>query len=61
MGANINVEGRIAIIDGVEKLTGSHVHATDLRAERLEVIAGLVAEGVTTVEGIHHIDRDILT
>jgi UDP-N-acetylglucosamine 1-carboxyvinyltransferase len=57
MGANINVEGRIAIIDGVEKLTGAHVKATDLRAGAALVIAGLVAEGVTTVEGIQHIDR----
>ncbi|WP_291583124.1 UDP-N-acetylglucosamine 1-carboxyvinyltransferase [Clostridium sp. UBA6640] len=57
MGANINVEGRIAIIDGVEKLTGAHVKATDLRAGAALVIAGLVAEGVTAVEGIHHIDR----
>ena len=44
--ANINVEGRIAIIDGVEKLTGSHVHATDLRAGAALVIAGLVADQV---------------
>ncbi|MGL4731064.1 MAG: UDP-N-acetylglucosamine 1-carboxyvinyltransferase [Clostridium sp.] len=57
MGANITVEGRVAVIDGVEKLRGAHVKATDLRAGAALVIAGLVAEGITTVEGIHHIDR----
>lgn len=57
MGANIKVEGRIAIIDGVQNLTGAHVKATDLRAGAAMVIAGLMAEGVTIVEGIEHIDR----
>ncbi len=57
MGANIKVEGRIAIIDGVENLTGAHVKATDLRAGAAMVIAGLIAEGTTVVEGIEHIDR----
>lgn len=57
MGANIKVEDRTAIIDGVEKLTGAIVKATDLRAGAAMVIAGLLAEGVTEVEGIEHIDR----
>ncbi|MEG0774018.1 UDP-N-acetylglucosamine 1-carboxyvinyltransferase [Clostridium sp.] len=57
MGANIKVEGRIAIIDGVETLTGANVRATDLRAGAAMVIAGLMAKGTTTVEGIEHIDR----
>jgi UDP-N-acetylglucosamine 1-carboxyvinyltransferase len=57
MGANIKVEGRIAIIDGVENLTGALVKATDLRAGAAMVIAGLVAQGTTIVEGIEHIDR----
>ena len=57
MGANIKVEGRVAIIDGVEKLTGAVVKATDLRAGAAMVIAGLVAEGKTEITSIEHIDR----
>lgn len=57
MGATIKVEGRIAIIDGVETLTGAQVRATDLRAGAAMVIAGLIANGTTIVEGIEHIDR----
>lgn len=57
MGANIKVEGRTAIIDGVEKLTGAVVKATDLRAGAAMVIAGLIAEGKTEVTDIEHIDR----
>jgi len=57
MGANIKVEDRIAIIEGVESLTGTQVSATDLRAGAALIIAGLVAEGATEVENIHFIDR----
>jgi UDP-N-acetylglucosamine 1-carboxyvinyltransferase len=57
MGANIKVEGRTAIIDGVDKLTGAVVKATDLRAGAAMVIAGLIAEGTTEVLSIEHIDR----
>ena len=57
MGANIKVEGRVAILDGVEKLTGAVVKATDLRAGAAMVIAGLVAEGTTEITNIEHIDR----
>lgn len=57
MGANIKVEGRIAIIDGVEKLTGAAVKATDLRAGAAMVIAALSAEGVSEISCIEHIDR----
>ena len=57
MGANIKVEGRIAIIDGSQKLTGAVVKATDLRAGAAMVIAGLVAEGATEITSIEHIDR----
>lgn len=57
MGANIKVEGRVAIIDGVSKLTGAVVKATDLRAGAAMVIAGLVAEGQTEITSIEHIDR----
>lgn len=57
MGANIKVEGRIAIIDGVDKLTGAAVKATDLRAGAAMVIAGLLAEGKSEISCIEHIDR----
>ncbi|BAH05153.1 UDP-N-acetylglucosamine 1-carboxyvinyltransferase [Clostridium kluyveri] len=57
MGANIKVEGRIAIIDGVDKLSGAIVKATDLRAGAAMVIAGLIADGTTEVLSIDHIDR----
>jgi UDP-N-acetylglucosamine 1-carboxyvinyltransferase len=57
MGANVKVEGRSAIIDGVSKLTGAIVKATDLRAGAAMVIAGLIAEGTTEVVSIEHIDR----
>lgn len=57
MGAEIQVEGRIAIVEGVGKLTGAPVSATDLRAGAALIIAGLIAEGVTEVENIKYIDR----
>ncbi len=57
MGANIVIEGHTAIITGQDKLNGAPVMASDLRASASLVIAGLVAEGVTTVERIYHIDR----
>jgi UDP-N-acetylglucosamine 1-carboxyvinyltransferase len=57
MGADIKVEGRTAIIDGVRSLVGAKVTATDLRAGAAMVIAGLVAEGETEIVEIEHIDR----
>ncbi len=60
MGANVTIEGKIAIIDGVENLSGANVKATDLRAGAALVIAGLAAKGTTVVEGIEHIDRGYL-
>ncbi|MEQ8155508.1 MAG: UDP-N-acetylglucosamine 1-carboxyvinyltransferase [Clostridiaceae bacterium] len=57
MGANIKVEGRTAIIDGVNKLTGAVIKATDLRAGAAMVIAGIIAEGRTEIFSIEHIDR----
>lgn len=57
MGANIKVEGRSAIVDGTDKLTGAVVKATDLRAGAAMIIAGLVAEGTTEVTCIDHVDR----
>jgi UDP-N-acetylglucosamine 1-carboxyvinyltransferase len=57
MGADITLKGNTAICNGVEKLTGAPVMATDLRASASLVLAGLVAEGQTVVERIYHIDR----
>lgn len=57
MGADIEQENRTAVVRGVEKLYGATVQATDLRAGAALVIAGLGAEGETTIENIYHIDR----
>lgn len=57
MGAHIKLEGNIAICKGREKLTGAQVMATDLRASASLVIAGLIADGETTVDRIYHLDR----
>ncbi|HHU72802.1 MAG TPA: UDP-N-acetylglucosamine 1-carboxyvinyltransferase [Clostridiales bacterium] len=57
MGASIKVESNTAIIDGVERLTGAAVSAPDLRAGAALVIAGLMAEGFTTVENVEYIER----
>jgi UDP-N-acetylglucosamine 1-carboxyvinyltransferase len=57
MGADIKVEGRVAVIRGVDKITGAKVLAKDLRGGVALVIAGLGAEGTTVVEGAEHIDR----
>lgn len=57
MGATVKVEGRTAIIDGADRLTGAVVKATDLRAGAAMIIAGLIAEGTTEVLNIEHIDR----
>lgn len=57
MGANIRVEGKLAIINGVEKLMGAQVRATDLRAGAAMIIAGLMADGTTVISDISHIDR----
>jgi UDP-N-acetylglucosamine 1-carboxyvinyltransferase len=57
LGADIEVEGNAALIKGVQKLTGADVMATDLRASACLVIAGLVAEGQTTIDRIYHLDR----
>jgi UDP-N-acetylglucosamine 1-carboxyvinyltransferase len=57
LGANIQIEGKVAVVEGVEKLSGATVMATDLRASASLVIAGLVAEGETQIERIYHLDR----
>ena len=56
-GANIQVDGKIAVIEGVEKLKAAPVRATDLRAGAAMIIAGLMAEGETEITHIHHIER----
>lgn len=57
MGAKIKVEGRVAVIEGVSKLSAAPVYATDLRAGAAMVVAGLAAEGKTEISNIGHIDR----
>ena len=57
LGASIHVDGRTAMIDGVQQLSGATVMATDLRASASLVIAGLVADGETLVDRIYHLDR----
>jgi UDP-N-acetylglucosamine 1-carboxyvinyltransferase len=57
LGADIRVEGNTAIVKGVPRMTGAQLMATDLRASASLVLAGLVAEGDTTVDRIYHIDR----
>jgi UDP-N-acetylglucosamine 1-carboxyvinyltransferase len=57
LGAKIQIEGKVAVMEGVEKLSGATVMATDLRASASLVIAGLVADGETLVDRIYHLDR----
>jgi UDP-N-acetylglucosamine 1-carboxyvinyltransferase len=57
LGADIEVENNTAIVRGVARLTGANVMATDLRASACLVIAGLIAEGETTIDRIYHLDR----
>ena len=57
MGAQITVQGKSAIFEGVEKLYGANVFASDLRAGAALIIAGLAATGITEVYNIHYIDR----
>jgi UDP-N-acetylglucosamine 1-carboxyvinyltransferase len=57
MGARIDVDGKVAVTHGVERLSGATVMATDLRASASLVIAGLVADGDTRVDRIYHLDR----
>ena len=57
MGANITVDGRTAVVRGVDRLIGAEVEATDLRAGAALVISALTAEGITEINNIHFIDR----
>lgn len=57
LGADIHVDGHTAVVRGVEKLSGAPVMATDLRASASLILAGLVADGETTIDRIYHLDR----
>ncbi|HCI00845.1 MAG TPA: UDP-N-acetylglucosamine 1-carboxyvinyltransferase [Alphaproteobacteria bacterium] len=57
MGANIDINGRVAVVRGVERLHGAPVMASDLRASASLILAGLVAQGETRLSDIHHLDR----
>ncbi|MBT9506007.1 UDP-N-acetylglucosamine 1-carboxyvinyltransferase [Rhodoferax sp.] len=57
LGANIQIDGKVSVVEGVDKLSGATVMATDLRASASLVIVGLVAEGETVVDRIYHLDR----
>lgn len=57
MGANITIDGKVAIIEGTGNLKGAPVKACDLRAGAALIIAGLAADGITEIEDIHHIER----
>lgn len=57
MGARIKTEGRIAVVEGVERLTGAALDAPDLRAGAALVLAGLAARGRTVLRGVNHLER----
>ncbi len=57
LGADIKVEDKVAIVDGVKRLSGAKVKATDLRGAAALVVAGLAAEGITTITGLNYLDR----
>ncbi|MGH1359748.1 MAG: UDP-N-acetylglucosamine 1-carboxyvinyltransferase [Burkholderiaceae bacterium] len=57
LGADITIEGNTALVKGVDRLSGATVMATDLRASASLVVAGLVADGETTIERVYHLDR----
>ena len=57
MGASITTEGRVMVVEGVDRLTGASVAASDLRAGAALIIAGLMAEGTTTISNVKYIDR----
>lgn len=57
MGANVQIDGRVCVVEGVERLTGAPVRATDLRAGAALIVAGLMADGETEITGVQYIDR----
>lgn len=57
MGADVKIEGKVAVIQGIENLSGTRVSATDLRAGASLIVAGLMAKGRTEIDNVYHIDR----
>ncbi len=57
MGANVQTDGRVCVVEGIERLTGAPVRATDLRAGAALIVAGLMADGETEITGVQYIDR----
>ena len=57
LGAHIQVDGRVAVIEGVEKLTGAHMEACDLRAGAAMIIAAMAAEGTSEITNVHYVER----
>ena len=57
LGADIKVEDKVAIVEGVKRLYGAEVSASDLRGAAALIVAGLCAEGITKISGLNHIDR----
>ncbi len=57
MGAKVTIDDRVAVVEGVERLTGAPVRASDLRAGAALIVAGLMADGVTDIYNIQYIDR----
>ena len=57
MGAQITTEDRVAVVEGVERLTGAPVSATDLRAGAALIVTGLMADGTTDIHNVKYIDR----
>ena len=57
MGAQITTEDRVAVVEGVDRLTGAPVSATDLRAGAALIVAGLMADGTTEIQNVKYIDR----
>ena len=57
MGAHVSMEGASAVVNGVNRLNGAPVMASDLRASAALVLAGLAAEGTTWIQRIYHLDR----
>ena len=57
MGADIQVDGKVAVIEGTGTLTGAPVKACDLRAGAAMVIAGMIADGTTVIDDVHYIER----
>ena len=57
MGARVTIDDRVAVVEGVDRLTGARVRASDLRAGAALIIAGLMADGVTEIYNVKYIDR----